>query len=387
MTREPEHLRAVNRFVRSEVIGRERELDELADHPLPVYERFARTGLMNWWLPKEQGGLGLSLAEGVRIVSALAYGDAGVAFTLFLPVLTTGMVSWYGSEDLKRRFLEPMVAENGLAATLGSEHEAGSELARISTTARREGDTIVLDGAKAYSTNTDQARFLVVIARDGDDPDGYLAVVVPRDTPGITVDKRWDVVGLRASATYQVSLTGVRVPAANVLRGNGLRLLEVGLNASRILIAATALGVARRIRDVALDYARGKQVKGAPLAGNAVFMSRLGQFEMLIEVMTSQCLTAAREFDAIAADPEAGAAFLRQGVLKSAITTKMFCGQAGWQIAATASEMFGGLGYTHDHVIEKLVRDIRYVSIVEGGDDVLRDLMYQRYVVPVAKRA
>ena len=144
----------------------------------------------------------------------------------------------------------------------------------------------------------------MVIAK-ADGPAGFQAVLVPRDTPGVRIDKRWDVNGLRASATYQVSLTDVRVPAANALHGNGLRLLEVGLNASRILIATTALGIARRIRDTCMDYAKDKSVKGAPLATNAVFAAKLGQFEMQIEVMANQCLAAAREYDAIAGQPDA----------------------------------------------------------------------------------
>jgi alkylation response protein AidB-like acyl-CoA dehydrogenase len=136
-----------------------------------------------------------------------------------------------------------------------------------------------------------------------------------------------------------------------------------------------------------MDYAKTKSVKGASLATNAVFASRLGQFEMQIDVMANQCLSAAREYDTIAARQDAAEEFLRQGSLKTALTAKMFCGQAGWQIAATASEMFGGVGYTHDAVIGKLLRDMRYVSIVEGGDDVLRDLIYHRHVVPVSKRS
>jgi len=341
---------------------------------------------MNWWLPKEHGGLGFGLEEGVRIVNALSYGDAGVAFTLFIPVLTTSMVSLYGGEELTERYLGALGAGKGFAATLGSEHGAGSELARITTTARRDGAELVLDGAKAYSTNTDFAQFLVVVARSAEQPDDYLAVVVPRDTAGVEVRKRWEVVGLRSSGTYEVALSGVRVPVGNRLRGNGLRLLEVGLNASRILIASTALGIARRARDLCMDYARTKQVKGAPLVSNAVFAGRLGQIEMLIDVMTNQCLAAARDYDAITARPDAAEEFLRQGTMRAAMTTKMFCGQTGWQILSTTSEMFGGLGYTHDTLIQKLLRDVRYVSIVEGGDDVLRELLYSRHVVPASKR-
>ncbi|MFG1710509.1 acyl-CoA dehydrogenase family protein [Nonomuraea sp. M3C6] len=385
--KQPDYLRAVQGFARRELLGKEAYLDSLAEAPLPLYRRFADTGLANWWMPKEFGGLGMGLEESVRITAELAYADAGAAFTLFIPVLATSMVSWYGGAELKERHLGPLVAENGFCATLGSEHAAGSEMARISATARREGDTVVLDGHKAFSTNTGFARFIVVIARTEDDPSGYLAVLVPHDTPGITVEKRWEVIGLRSSATYQVSLSGVRVPAGNVLRGNGLRLLEVGLNASRILIATTALGIARRVRDVCMEYAKPKSVKGAPLTANAVFAGRLGQFEMQIEVMANQCLAAARAYDEIAARPDAGEEFLRVGTLKQALTTKMFCGQTGWQIASTASEMFGGLGYTHELVIGKLLRDMRYVSIVEGGDDVLRDLVFSRYVVPVSKRS
>lgn len=385
--KKPEYVRTVQAFARRELLGKDSYLDSLADAPLPLYQRFGDTGLANWWLPKEVGGLGLSLEESVQIVSELAYADAGAAFTLFIPVLTTSMVTWYGSDELRERHLGRMVAENGYCATLGSEHAAGSELARITTTARRDGDSLVLNGQKAFSTNTDFAQFLVVIAAAQDDPSGYLAVLVPRDTPGIRIDKRWDVIGLRSSATYQVSLADCRVPASNVLRGNGLRLLEIGLNASRILIATTALGIARRVRDLCMDYGKTKQVKGSPLANNAVFASRLGQFEMQIDVMANQCLAAARAYDAIASRPDAGEEFLRVGTLKSALTTKMFCGQTGWQIASAASEMFGGLGYTHDSIIGKLLRDVRYVSIVEGGDDVLRDLVFSRYVVPVSKRS
>lgn len=383
--RQPEYLRTVQSFVRSELIGQETLLDSLAPAPLPLYDRFAETGLANWWLPKEVGGLGLSLAESVRIVAELAYGDAGVAFTLFIPVLTTSMVNWYAEPELAERYLGRLSAGNGYCATLGSEHEAGSELARIGTTVRADGDTLILSGIKAFSTDADFGQFLVVIARS-DGPAGFQAVLVPRDAPGVAIDRRWDVNGLRASATYQVSLTEVRVPAAHALRGNGLRLLEVGLNASRILIATTALGIARRVRDTCMDYARDKMVKGAPLATNAVFAAKLGQFEMQIEVMANQCLAAAGEYDAIASQPDAAAEFLKLGTLRSALSTKMFCGQTGWQIASTASEMFGGLGYTSDAVIGKLLRDMRYVSIVEGGDDVLRDLMFTRYVVPVSKR-
>ncbi len=380
-----ETLRNVRRFAREELVGRHVELDALADAPLPLYTTLAKEGLANWWLPPSVGGRGMSLEESVDIVSELSYGDAGVAFTSFVSILGTTMVSLHGSEELRQRFLVPMAADGGFCATVASEAAAGSELAKITTTAVRDGDDLVISGSKMFSTNTDFADFLVVVARRGEDD--HVAVVVPRNAPGITIERRWNMIGLRASGTYKVSLNECRVPAGNALTGPGLRLLEVGLNASRILIAATAIGMARCIRDLCMGYAKRKMVQGDKLVANQVFGGKLADMEVGITAMRDVCRAAARDFDAILARPDAAEVSLREGTLKSAISAKMFCGRQGWQIASVGSEMFGGLGFTNDLMIGKLVRDMRYVSIVEGGDDVLRDLLYRRFVVPPAKRA
>ncbi len=379
-------LDVVKTFVRDEIIGREAEFDVRAEMPLPIYGRMHDLGLTNWWLTGKDGEPGRGLAESVDIVSELAYGDAGIAFTSFISVLGTSIVQLYGSPELQERWLPPMAADGTFCATLGSEHDAGSELARISTTATPVGDEIELSGVKSFSTNSGFADFLVVVARNGAQPAAQLAVLVPRDTPGVSIERRWEMNGLHASGTYRVGFEAARVPAGHLLAGPGLRLLEIGLNASRILIAATAVGIARRIRDLCMDYARSKPLKGSTLLNNAVFAAKLGQMEMQIAVMRNQCLAAAAEYDALMASPDPAAAFTRLGTMKSALASKMYCGQAGWQIADVGSQMFGGLGYTDDLPIGKLVRDMRYVSIVEGGDDVLRDTMFARYVVPTARR-
>ncbi|MGQ0841525.1 acyl-CoA dehydrogenase family protein [Actinokineospora sp.] len=381
-----EMMDKVREFARQELVDDQTQLDSFAEVPLPLYRRFHDLGLANWWLTGKDGEPGLGLADSVDVVSELAYGDAGAAFTLFISILGTSMVSLYGSDELRERYLDPMRAEGSFCATLGSEQDAGSELARTATTATVGADSVVITGEKFFSTNSGFADFLVVVARSTDTPPGHVAVLVPRDTPGVSIERRWEMNGLRSSGTYQVSLREVRVPAANVLRGPGLRMLEVGLNASRILIAATAVGIARRIRDLCMDYAKTKPLKGSTLLNNPVFAGKLGQMEMQIEVMRNQCRAAATEYDEIMAAPDPAAVFARRGTMKAAMTTKLFCGQAGWDIAGVGSEMFGGLGYTHDMAIGKLLRDMRYVAIVEGGDDVLRDVIFSRYVIPVSKR-
>ncbi|MFI1918378.1 acyl-CoA dehydrogenase family protein [Nocardia sp. NPDC020380] len=382
-----DQAKTVRRFVKERLSGDHAQLDVLTDEPAELYAAFRATGLANWWLPTELGGRGIGLEDSVGIVDELAYGDAGVAFTLFISILGTSIVQLFGTPELQRTYLAPMAAGGTCCATLGSEREAGSELGRIDTVAVRDGDELVLTGEKFFSTNSDFADFLIVIARSAEDPEDYPAVLVPRAAPGVDVVKRWDVVGLRASHTYQVRLTDVRVPAAHRLAGSGLRLLEIGLNASRILIAATAIGISRRIRDHLMTYAKQKPLRGETLLDSPVFAQRLGQIEMQIEVMRSHCLRAAREYDRIMTGPDAAAVFTKQGTLKNALTAKIFCGQTGWDIAGVGSQLFGGLGYTNELPIAKLLRDIRYVSIVEGGDEVLRDLVYSRYVIPVPRRA
>jgi alkylation response protein AidB-like acyl-CoA dehydrogenase len=373
-------------FARQELLPRQAHLDSFPDVPMPLYGTFHDLGLGNWWLPQRYGGLGFGLEESVDLVSELAYGDAGLAFTMFISILGTTGVALYGDEETKERYLTPMASDGLFCATLGSERGAGSELTKIVTTAARSGDDLVINGEKYFSTNAGFASFLVVFARSAAQPAEHLAVVVPGGTPGVRITKRWEMTGLRSSGTYQVAFERCRVPAHGVLHGPALRILEVSLNASRILIASTALGICRRVRDLCMEYARRKRLGDSLLVNNAVFAAKLGQMEIDIDTMRHVCLAAAREFDAVMGRDDAAEQFLRRGTLKSALSAKVYCGQAGWKLASVASEMFGGLGYTREMVIDKLMRDVRHVSIIEGGDDVLRDLVFNRYVVPEGNR-
>lgn len=186
--------------------------------------------------------------------------------------------------------------------------------------------------------------------------------------------------GLHGTGTYASRFESCVVPADHELRGNGLRILEAGLNASRILMASMAIGMVRRLRDLCLGYAERKMLGGAPLIGNPVFVGRLGQIEMELETIDAQCRRAAAEYDALCAGADPVRALYRQGVLKSAIVAKMHAGQFGWRIASVVSEMFGGRGYVEDHEVNAVMRSLRHISIVEGGDDVLREMMFHRFV-------
>lgn len=363
-------------------MGNERRFDSLPDPVLPALLELRRHGLANWWIPAQYGGLQVSLEDSVDVVTELAYGDAGIAFASFISMIVTVPLLIWGTDGQRERILRRLATGGGFCATLGSEREAGSELLRTATTARRAGDSYVLNGEKFFSTNTEFAELLMVIAATPDEPVAFRALLVPRETPGIRIKRRWPVIGVRASGTYEVALEDCAVPTDSCLAPNGLRVLEVGLNPSRILIAACAIGIGRRIRDLALEYALSKRLKVGLLAQNAVFAAKLGQMELEIDVMHAACKAAARQFDQVMALSNRKEIWLKAGALKKAIEAKLICGQLGWHIASVGSELFGGLGYTQEHLIEKLVRDMRYVSILEGGEDALRELLYFNDVLP-----
>lgn len=376
------YIDQIRSFVKRYLLGHERALDTFTDIPLPMHRAFQQEGLSNWWLDRRYGGRGLSLEESVDVVAELAYGDAGAAFTFFVSILSSTAIHLFGSEELQDTWLLPMARTGGFAATVASEREPGSELWRITTVAEKRGAQYRLTGRKFFSTNSAFADFWIVYARTADDPVRFVALVVPKGAPGAKVVRRWPVIGLRSSGTYEVEFDNC--PADALLDGNGLRILEVSLNTTRILIATTAVGVARRVRDVCIEYAQNKSLKGGLLVDNAVFADKIGQMEAQIDTMLCLCKAAAREFDQIMRSADPGDAFLRRGMLKSALVAKMICGQLGWHVASVGSEMFGGLGYTDDALIGKLVRDMRYVSIIEAGDDVIREVIYTRYVLPSA---
>ncbi|XXY55250.1 acyl-CoA dehydrogenase family protein [Sorangium sp. So ce269] len=370
----------VQTFIDEQVVGREQELDAPDEIPHAIYETFRAKNLANWWIPRAYGGHGLSLEESVDVVIDLAYADAGLAFAFFLPILSSTPIQLYGSESQRRTYLTEMARSGTFGATMASERVAGSELIRLGTVAEKAEGGFRLTGEKFFSTNAALADYFIVYAAMSGDSARFAAFVVAGNSEGVEILRRWPTVGVRAAGTYELALRDCS--AGPPLPGNGLRILEVGLNASRTLMAASAVGIGRRIRDVCLEYARGKEVKGKPLLENDVFGAKIGQMQAELEAMASLCRAAARDFDEVMQRPDAPEAFLHIGSLKSVLVAKMMCGQLGGRIAGVGAEALGGLGYTEESLLGKLVRDMRYVAIVEAGEDVLRDLLYVRHTLP-----
>jgi alkylation response protein AidB-like acyl-CoA dehydrogenase len=369
-------------FVRDHVLGREAWLDSSPPHPLEPIAELDKQGIVHWWVPTSYGGHGLSVRESIDLVEVLAYGDAGIANGLAGRGLAAAALRIYGDDTQRRNYLAPSASDPSFFGALAaSEDKAGSELLNTETTARRSGNEYVLDGVKFIATGAGIASFTIALARVDDGE--FRAFIVPMDAKGVRVVKRWRTEGLRSYVYGQIAFEGCRIPAANLLRGHGVRIVEAVTSAMRPQIAATAVGIGMRVRDLCLAYGATKKIKGRPLAENDVFAAKMGQIEAELTVMRAASREAAAEFDEIMRGRDPEQHFHRHGGTKSAIVAKLICGQLGWKIASVGSEMFGGHGYTQDHLIWKLVRDIRHVSILEAGDDVIRAMLFSRYCIPV----
>lgn len=326
-----------------------------------------------WWLPRELGGGGLPLEQGIAVTEELATLDAGLAFSAGVNELA-GTIVRSAPEPLRSEVLAG--AREGWLATAASEHDAGSELQRLTTAYVRTPDGLRLNGRKAFVTNGAQAKHVVVLARHRESSREVSAIVVPTATPGLRVTKTWNTFGMSSAQTVEMELEDVVVPERQVIPGNGLRLLETGLNVSRTHMAAIAVGIARRLLDDLLAYGTSRQIAGRPLTDHPVFAARTAELHVALTGMRWAALEAARAVDRAAVRRPGRAV----GVLPEVIVAKLLCGRLVWEQAAALSSVMGGLGYVQPSPVERALRDARLISIVEGGEDVLRELLHHRVV-------
>lgn len=362
-----------------------RTRDWVAEDPgtAGILDRFARSGLNNWWLPTNVGGAGLALEEGVDVAEELAAHDAGLAFAACVSGLAGTIIDGFADPAVRDRVLRGIAVSGGYLATAGSEHEAGSELQHLATTAAEADDGFVVQGVKAFATNADRADHVVVICRRVESRRAFVALVVPRASEGLRSTREWETTGLRTAETVELAFDEVRVSSEAVCRGNGLRLLETGLNVSRTYLAAIAIGICRRLMTELCSYAQDKVVAGVPLLKHPVFGARLAELYVTITSMRSVVRDAARAYD----HAVSGAPTEPIGVLPEVVTAKLLCGRLAWEQAAALSSVMGGLGYIDGSPVDRALRDARHVSIIEGGEDVLRELLHRRVILPAARKS
>src|ERR687888_174900 len=271
LTDEQRDLRSLaHEFAAREIRPKAAEYDEHSTHPADVIAKAHEVGLMNLHVPVEYGGPELGLLEGALVGEEICWGCSGMGTAIAVNGLGAGPVVIAGSEEQKRAWLPPLIEEPILCSFGLTEPDAGSDVARIKTTAVRKGDEYVLNGSKTFITNAGHADWTVVFAKtdQGKGHRGISAFIVPMDTPGVTIEKHLDKMGQRSTDTSAFSMADVIVPAANLLggEGDGFKIAMQTLDGTRPGTASGAVGVARAALEYACDYAKERVTFEQPIA-------------------------------------------------------------------------------------------------------------------------
>ncbi len=354
----------VRRFAHERLAPHVREMDEAGVFRKDLLHEMFELGLMGIDVPEEFGGQGGDFFYSILAIEELARVDPSAAVIVDVQnTLCTNLLQRWGTDDQKRRFL-PRLARDTVGSYALSEAGSGSDAFALVTRATLVNEEYRLNGRKLWITNAAESGLFVIFATI--DPaagyKGVTAFLVERDTPGFTIGKKEDKLGIRASSTCELVLEDCRVPVANVLGevGKGYKIAIETLNEGRIGIGAQMTGLAQGALDHALAYAKQRKQFGKTIGEFQGVQFDLA--EMATDVEAARLLTynAARLRDS-------GKPFLTEAAM-----AKYFASQIGERVASQALEIFGGVGFTKDCPVEKLYRDAKIGRIYEGTSNMQR---------------
>jgi acyl-CoA dehydrogenase len=346
--------------------------DREGTFPEDIVRAAHENGFLTPLVPRDYGGGGLGVLDTCLISEELAAGDMGIFVSIFVSTLALYPIVVFGSEDQKERFLRPFCSQYSLASYCLSEREAGSDPASMRTRASLREGRYVLNGTKMWITNGGFADFYLVFATT--DPEkkhrGIVSLIVPAGLPGIRHGEPIDKMGQRASNTTAVTFNEVRVPVENLLagEGEGFRKAMAALDITRPMIGAGAVGLARTAMELASGYARERVQFGVPIADHQAVQFLLADMAIGIEAARLLVWRAAATADR----------GLRN--TREAAVAKAFAADVAMKVTTDAVQVYGGMGYTKWHPVEKLMRDAKVIQIYEGSAQILRRII-ARYLL------
>ncbi len=366
------YQRAVRAFCEAELKPYAAEVDERGALRQEAIARMPALGLTGLQVPEDFGGAALSTLGAAVAIEEIgrACGSTGLSISAHNGLGCGPIVNW-GTPQQQARYLPELAAGRVLGALALTEPQAGSDLlGGLRTTARRDGDSWLVHGSKAWITNASLAAWLIVLARTDADAGsrGFSMVIVPTDAAGVTVHPPEKKMGLRGSPTHMISLDNVRVPAENLLgaEGRGFHQTMATLDAGRISIGALSVGLAQAAFEEALNYARQRETFGQPIAQHQSIQNLLADAATQIDAARLQVYYAAWLKDQ-------GRDFTR-----SAAQAKLFASEVAEQVARAAIQIHGSYGYSREYPVERIYRDQRLMTIGEGTSEILRVVIARR---------
>jgi len=373
LTEEQELLRQLARdFAKNEIMPVAAHHDETGEFPVEVVKKAWEAGLCNTKIPEAYGGLGLGVFESCLIAEELGFGCTGITTAIEANNLAEAPLIVAASDALKKKYLAPMMEEFQMAAYAVTEPGAGSDVAGLKTTAVKKGDSWVINGTKQWITNAAKANWYFVLAKT--DPAaghrGMTGFVVPRDAEGVSVGRKEKNMGQRASDTRQVVFDDVVVPADHIVgeEGHGFKVAMAAFDITRPMVAAAAVGLAKRALHESVEYANQRKTFGKPISAHQAIAFMIADMATSVEAARLLVWNAAITFD--------------QGKRNSlmAAHAKRFAADEAMRIATDAVQVFGGYGFNNEYPVEKLMRDAKIFQIYEGTSQVQR-LIISRHVL------
>ncbi|WP_210357954.1 MULTISPECIES: acyl-CoA dehydrogenase family protein [Sphingomonas] len=352
------------RFTADRITPFAAEWDEKHHYPVDVWKAAGELGFGAIYVSEESGGIALGRLEAALVMEAMAYGCPATSAFISIHNMAAWMIDRFGSADVKARYLPGLVTMETIGSYCLTEPGSGSDAAALKTSARRDGDHYVLNGTKQFISGAGYNDLYVCMVRTGEEKSrGISAIVVEKDTPGLSFGAPEKKLGWNASPTAQVIFEDCRVPVANLVgaEGEGFRIAMAGLDGGRLNIGACSLGGAQRCLDEAIRYTKERQQFGQPVADfqNTQFM--LADMATDLEAARALLYLAAAKVTANAPDKS------RFSAMAKRLST-----DSGSAIVDRALQLHGGYGYLKDYPIERFWRDLRVHSILEGTNQVMR---------------
>ena len=368
-----EHLelrRTVERFVEQELNPHVDAWEEAGIFPAhDVFRRLGELGLLGLTKPEAFGGAGLDYSYSVVVAEALgACRCGGVPMAIGVQTdMATPALARFGSDELRAEFLAPAIAGTAVACVGVSEPGAGSDVAAIRTTARRDAGDYVINGGKLWITNGSQADWMCCLANTSDGPAhrNKSLIVVPMRTRGVTVERRLRKIGMNSSDTAQIHFDNVRVPARNLIgeEGQGFTYQMLQFQEERLWAGANALrSLDSAIRDT-IEYTRSRRIFGRPVLDNQIVHYTLAELQTEIEALRALVYRATELYVA------------GEDVTPLASMAKLKAGRLLREVPERCLQFWGGMGFTWENPVSRLYRDGRLASIGGGADEVMLSIL------------
>ncbi|MGH2985003.1 MAG: acyl-CoA dehydrogenase family protein [Solirubrobacterales bacterium] len=364
LTDEQQDLRELaHSFAEKDIRNVAWDYDKDGTWPQDIIEKAWEIGLMNTHVAEAYGGPGLDYLSGCLIEEEMGWGCSGIGTSLMANGLASAPVSIGGSEEVKKEYLGMLTEAPKLASFCLTEPDAGSDVSGMKTTATKKGDKYVINGSKCFITNGGYADWFTVYAKTDKDAGhrGISAFIVPKDDT-VTVDKKEDKLGQRASNTATITFDETEVPAGNLLgeENHGFKLAMMTLDRTRPGVSGLAVGIARAAFEFASDYSKERVQFGVPIAMHQAVAFMIA--DMATKIEASRLLV------------WQSAVLLDQGKRNTlaASHAKRFAADTAMEVTVDAVQVYGGYGFIKEYPVEKLMRDAKIMQLYEGTSQIQR---------------